>query len=120
MAELVVDGADLVLRLSLVEKAEGLHGDLRAPLASVRRVEVLDNAHHEAGFTAGVKLGIRIPGLIEVATLLGKCKRFAAVHHDTPRGVRVVLDGAAYDEWIVGCADPESVAARIPVQGAGQ
>jgi hypothetical protein len=25
----------------------------------------------------------------------------------------LVFDGADYDEWIVGCADPESVVARL-------
>ncbi len=42
---------------------------------------------------------------------------FAAVHHDTPRGVRVLLRGTSCDEWIVGCADPEAVAAGLPVPG---
>jgi hypothetical protein len=35
------------------------------------------------------------------------------VHHDTPRGLRVRLEGSSYDEWIVGCADPEAVAAGL-------
>ena len=34
---------------------------------------------------------------------------FIAVHGDTTRGVRVLLDGDSYDEWIVGTADPEAV-----------
>jgi hypothetical protein len=46
--------------------------------------------------------------------VLGHERRlFAAVHRDTPRGLRVRFEGTAYDEWIVGCADPESVAARL-------
>jgi hypothetical protein len=27
--------------------------------------------------------------------------------------VRIVLDGASYDEWIVGCADPDAVKSQI-------
>jgi hypothetical protein len=27
--------------------------------------------------------------------------------------VRVVLEGSSYDEWIVGCADPETVAQTV-------
>ena len=42
-------------------------------------------------------------------------KIFAAVHHDTPRGVRVLLQGVPYDEWLVGCADPEAVIAGLPL-----
>ena len=61
-----------------------------------------------------MKVGTRIPGVIEVATIHGlRNKIFAAVHHDTPCGMRVVLQGTHWDEWIVGCADPEATAARL-------
>ena len=33
--------------------------------------------------------------------------------HGHPRGVRVVLKGAQFDELIVGCDDPEGVVAKI-------
>jgi hypothetical protein len=52
--------------------------------------------------------------VIEVATIHSLSKKmFAAVHHDTPRGVRVALNASPWDEWIVGCADPEAVAATL-------
>jgi hypothetical protein len=112
MAELRVEGGELVLRLTRLEKVESLHGDLRAPLSAVRAVEVLDDAHGPAD--SGLKVGLRLPGVVEVGTMLGRSKRvFAVVHHDTPRGVRVRLDGSSYDEWIVGCADPAGVAAAL-------
>ncbi|MDQ2810982.1 MAG: hypothetical protein M3Z75_03645 [Actinomycetota bacterium] len=114
MADLRVEDGELVLHLTGVEKAEGFHGDLRAPLAAVRGVEVLDDAHAPAGIHAGVKLGARIPGILEVGTVQGRTKRlFAAVHHNTPRGLRVRLEGSSYDEWIIGCAYPEAVAAGL-------
>ncbi len=53
--------------------------------------------------------------MIEVGTIRERGRQiFAAVHHDTPRGLRVILEGASYDEWIVGCADPEAVLATLP------
>ncbi|MGH9067924.1 MAG: hypothetical protein ACRD0J_10610 [Acidimicrobiales bacterium] len=114
MADLRVEGDELVLHLTGMEKVEGVHGDLRVPISAVSGIEVLDDAHTPAGIRAGVKLGTRIPGVIEVGTVQGLTSRiFAAVHHDTPRGVRVRLEGATYDEWIVGCADPESVVAGL-------
>jgi hypothetical protein len=114
VADLRIDGNELVLHLSGAEKVEGVHGDLRAPLSAVRGIEVLDDAHGPAGIKAGIKIGTRIPGVIEVGVIQGRTKRlFAAVHHDTPRGLRVRLVGTAYDEWIVGCADPEAVAAGL-------
>jgi hypothetical protein len=112
MAVLRIEGGDLALYLSAAEKVGAVHGDLRVPLSAVRRVEVLDNAHEPADH--GIKLGTRIPGRTEVGTVRGDGRNiFAAVFPDTPRGVRIVLDGSCYHEWVVGCADPESVAAQI-------
>jgi hypothetical protein len=36
MAELLVDGDDLVLHLTTLEELSSIHGDLRAPLGRVR------------------------------------------------------------------------------------
>lgn len=112
MAELLVEGDELVLHLSRGEKLEAVHGDLRAPLSSVGSVEVLEDAH--APVDRGFRVGERIPGRSEVAVVhTGGQRLFAAVHHSTPRGVRVNFDGGGYDAWIVGCADPEAVKQEI-------
>lgn len=117
MAQLRIDGDELVLDLTGWEKVEGVHGDLRVPLRSVRSVEVLDDAHAAAD-RIGVKVGTRIARVVEVGSVTGlHTTFFTAVHHDTRRGVRVVLEGAPYDEWIVGCADPEAVAAGLGTPG---
>jgi hypothetical protein len=114
MADLRVEDGELVLHLSRMEKVEGLHSDLRVPLSAVQGVEVLEDAHGPVGIRAGVEIGTRIFGFVEVGTIQGLKKRiFAAVHPDTPRGLRVRLEGASYDEWIVGAADPEAVAALL-------
>ncbi len=112
MAELQVEGDELVLHLSAMEKVEGVHGDLRVPLSAVRSVEVLQDAHEPADH--GIKLGTRIPGVIEVGTMRGGGEKiFAVVHPKTPRGLRVILQGASYDEWIVGLPDPETVGQTV-------
>ena len=117
MAELVIGPTDLTLRLTNAEKVEGIHGDLRAPLTAITGVEVLDDVHGAADIV-GLRAGTRIPRVIEVASVHGVRRTiFAAVHHDTPRGVRVSLRDQPYDEWIVGCADPEAVATSIPRAG---
>lgn len=116
MAELVVDGEEIVLRLSAVEKVEGLHGDLRASRASLVQVEVLEDAHAAAGIRAGIKVGTRLPGVVEVGRIYGDKKRFAAVHHNTPRGLRLVFDQGKFDEWIVGVADPETLARTLQTE----
>ena len=112
MAELRIEGEELVLHLSRIEELEAVHSDLRAPLSSVQSVEILDDAHEPADH--GFRIGEAVPGFSEVASLrTGGQRLFAAVHHDTPRGVRVVFAGADFDVWIVGCTDPEAVKARI-------
>jgi hypothetical protein len=112
MAELALEGDELVLHLSRMERLEAVHGDLRAPLAAVRSVDILDDAHRPAD--RGFKVGERLPGHSVVAVVrAGGQKLFAAVHHDTPRGVRVNFEGLDYDAWIVGSVDPEGVAARV-------
>ncbi len=112
MADLAVEGDELVLHLSRMEKVESVHGDLRAPRAAVRSVEVLEDAHEPADH--GFKVGERVPGYSEVAVVhTGSEKLFAVVHHDTKRGLRINFEGADYDAWIVGSADPESLKASI-------
>lgn len=114
MAELQIAGDQLRLVLRTAEKVEGLHGSLSAPLASVGGVEVLADAHKAAGIRSGIKLGTRLPGVVAVGRVYGaSAKRFVAVHHDTPRGLRVSFSSGDFDEWIVGCADPDAVAAAI-------
>lgn len=121
MAELLIEDDQLVLRLTTAEKVEGVHGDLHVPLSAVRAIEVLDDAHAPVCISSGIKIGTRIPGFIEVGTIQGLSRRrFAAVHHDTPRGLRVELEDSSFDEWIVGCAHPEATAAQLRgVIGAG-
>ena len=114
MAELHIEDDQLVLRLTTAEKVEGVHSNLHAPLSAVTGIEVLDDAHEPVCIGSGVKIGTRIPGFIEVGTIQGlKQRRFAAVHHNTPRGLRVSFADVSFDEWIVGCADPEGTAAEL-------
>jgi hypothetical protein len=75
MAELRIAGDQLELHLTAVEKLESVHGDIRLPLSVVQSIEVIDDAHGPAGITAGAKVGTRIPGVIEVATIHGLTKR---------------------------------------------
>ena len=111
MAELIVEGDDLVVRLSTVEKLAAVHGEVRVPLDSVKSVEVLDDA---MSAIHGIRVGTGIPGSVAIGTFTSRtAKIFAVVHHDTPRGVRVALDGDHYDEIIVGCPHPEIVAESL-------
>jgi len=112
MAALNRVGDQVVMTLSKVEKVESIHGDLRVPWSSVRDVEALDDVIHAVH---GRRLpGTGFPGQFAIGTFvtLGGVKTFAVVHHDTPRGVQVQLDGAAVDAIVIGCDDPEAVRPR--------
>jgi len=55
MATLAVDGNELVVRLSALEKIGALRGNIRVPLASVRAVRVSETPWSELR-------GVRAPG----------------------------------------------------------
>ncbi|MFZ0666738.1 MAG: hypothetical protein WAM97_13380 [Acidimicrobiales bacterium] len=112
MAELQVDGEDLVLHLSVGEKILGAHGDPKVPASAVAQIEILEDAHEAADH--GFRVGERIPGVSEIGTFYsGGRKLFASVHRSTPRGLRITFNDAKYDEWVVGCEDPEGVRAGL-------
>ena len=110
MAELTRDGADLVVALNDREKVEAVHGDVRAPMTSVRAIEAVDDAVHAV---PGLKvIGSGWPGRFAIGTFSGgpdDLKTFAVVHHDHPRGLRVQLNGERFDQVVISCEDPEGM-----------
>jgi hypothetical protein len=111
VAELVVDGDALVLRLRPLEKAEGAHGDIRLPLAAVTAVRSVDDPWPEL---RGIRApGTGLPNVIAVGTRRGSFgKDFAAVHG---KGAAIVveLEGADYGRLVVTCHDAAARAAAI-------
>jgi len=112
VADLTIEGGDLVVALTKLERAESFHDDIRVPVSSVRSVTVIDDLLKEVH---GVRApGTGIPGVTMVGTLVSKGdKTFAVIHHDGHRGVKITLEGQSFVQLLVGCADPESVAAAI-------
>ncbi|MCL4445557.1 MAG: hypothetical protein M1134_01580 [Actinobacteria bacterium] len=112
MAEMQVEGAEIVVALSAFEKVEAVHGEVRLALADLQGAEVLDDVIHAVhGLRAP---GTGVPGLVAVGTFReGGKKLFAVVHHNTPRGVRLRFQDGGFDEVIVGCDDPEAVVAQL-------
>lgn len=115
MAELIRDGDSLVLKLTTVEKVEGVHGEIRVPVSAVQSIEVLDDAIHAVH---GLKMpGSQLPGVFAMGTFLsGQDTIFAIVHHQTKRGLVVRLTGQHYTRLIVGLDNPEAVrdALKLP------
>jgi len=116
VASLVVEGDQLVVRLSTAEHLESLRGDVSVPLSSVRSVEILENA---MGAIHGIRFGTGVPGILAVGTFTSPSTRiFGVVHHAERRGVRVTLIDAEFDELVISCRDPEGVAGSLPVPPA--
>lgn len=109
MAQLAVRDGDLVLQLTLLERAEVQHGDLRVPLSAVSAVDVLGRAMEAMDDCTPHPTSM--PGRRAVGTYRRNDQRmFAAVHLGGQRGVRIRLEGERHQEWVVGCSDPEAVA----------
>jgi hypothetical protein len=111
VADLRTDGDELVLHMRALEKAEGVHGDIRVPLSAVTVVRLVDDAWPELrGFRAP---GTGLPNVIMVGTRRGSFgKDFAAVHGTGP-AVVVELVGAEFDRLVVTSDDASGVAAAI-------
>jgi len=111
VAELRVEGDELVLHLGALEKAEGFHGDIRLPLSAVTAVRAVDSAWPELrGMRAP---GTGLPDVIAVGTRRGAFgKDFAAVHGEGP-AVVVELAGAEYGRLVLTADDAPGLAAAV-------
>lgn len=112
MAELVREEDNLVLKLTTLEKVEGVHGNIEVPVSSVQSIEVLEDVVHAVH---GLKMpGSRLPGVFAMGTFISREGMvFAIVHHQTKRGLKVNLQGTTYDALIVGVDDPEGLASSL-------
>jgi len=104
MAELIVDGDELVVRLRAVERMEAVHGEVRVPLGSVRTVEVLDDAWSGPRASRRYRHS-RSVGHRHLQIPRGQDLRRGSSRH--PTRCRVDLEGAQFDQLIVGCDDPK-------------
>lgn len=112
MAHLSREGDTLWLRLSSVEKVEGVHGDIRVPMSAVQGAAVVEDVIHAVH---GLKMpGSRLPGVFAMGTFISSEGRvFAIVHHQDKRGVKILLGGEPYDALIVSAPDPEALVSSL-------
>lgn len=107
----MIDDREVTVSLSVTEKLEALHGDIRVPRAAVLQVRVVPDGMEEVH---GLKMpGAGLRGVIMVGTWRdGEVVTFAVCHGRQPA---VVLDLAdqVYDRIVVTMDNPEEVAARL-------
>jgi hypothetical protein len=112
MAKLIVDGPDLVVRLSPLEKLGAFHRDVRVPLRAVRSAQA---EPHPWQAVRGIRLaGTGIPGVAVLGTRYFKSGRDFVVLVARRPAIRIELsDEAPYEQLLVSAKDPESTLAQI-------
>jgi hypothetical protein len=116
MATLDIEGDDVVVRLSMLERAESANGDVRVARSSITSIEVVRDPARAAG---GHKvIGVSFPGASAIGTFrVGGRHVFAVVHHGAGEGVRLTLDVERFDEVVIGCENPHEVVAPLRPTG---
>ncbi len=103
VAEIVIDGADVVVKLSALEKLGAIHGDVRVPRSDVSGCRLAENPWSEL---RGIRSpGTGWPGVISLCTRRGPGFRdFAAVYRNRP-AVVIELEGAEFNRLVVSVKD---------------
>jgi hypothetical protein len=112
VAELLIEGAELRVRLSTLEKLGAVRGDISIPLATISGVRVSDTPWSEL---RGIRApGTGIPGVISLCTRRGKgiCD-FAAVYGRAGPAVVIETDGGQFGRLVISSKDAAETADRI-------
>jgi hypothetical protein len=109
MAELSIDGGELVVGLGPWERLGAVRGDLRVPLSAIAEVrEVAAALRHVRGSRAP---GTAWPGKIALGIWRGRYgKDFVAAYKGEP-GVIIELHGHAFSRVVVSGQIPDAVLA---------
>lgn len=110
MARLSVQGAELVVHLSLLERIGAFHGPLRVPLSSVVDVTPTSNAW---GALRGLRApGTGLPGVIALGTWRFRGEKdFVAVYRRP--GIVVRLQHGEWSRLVISVRNPRQVCAQI-------
>jgi hypothetical protein len=116
MAEIRIENGEVIVHLSLLEKAGALHSDVHFPRSAVIAVRVVENPFAEI---EGIRFpGTGVPGLIALGTWRRKEARdFVCIYRGQP-GVVVEIDSraAAYKRVILSSRDPNGVGRLLGMQ----
>jgi hypothetical protein len=99
------------IRLSVVEKALGLLGNISVPRGDVSNVQVLDDPLHEV-MRSGLKVGLRLPWLYYVCRSI-RLDRAWAVRRGVPALSFAVRNHGALEQVTVSTSDAHALAQRL-------
>lgn len=107
MATLTIEGGDLVVRLSTLEKLGAFAGDVRVPLSLVRAARMTEAPYSEL---RGIRVGTGIPFVIVLGRMYySGGKDFVAVYGKGSTAI-IELDAAhPYRRLLVSGVDPQTV-----------
>ena len=115
MAELLVQGTDLVLHLPPTQKLLGFHGDLKLPLSAIRTVRPVEKPW--LTLRGRRMAGTAMRGVAAVGTWIHGERRYDfCVIRRTQPAVMVEMASGRFDRLIVGIpegSDPVAEADRI-------
>ena len=111
MAELRIEGDELVLHLDGFERVVGLHRSIRVPVSSITAVDVVDDPVRSV---AGVRApGLAVPRHRKIGTWRGRGERRFVVARRGRPAVRVRLAGQPHTELLVSVPDAAAVASAL-------
>jgi hypothetical protein len=111
VAELRIEGDELVLHLDGFERVAGLHRSIRVPASSVTAVDVVDDPVRSV---AGVRApGLAVPWHTKIGTWRARGERRFVVARRGRPAVRVRLAGQTHSELLVSVADAPGVASAL-------
>lgn len=109
MASVDLQGDEIVIRLTPIEKLGALHGDVSIPRTAVRAIDVEPQPFSKLG---GLRApGTGWPGRIALGTWRkrGGKKDFVAVYRGRPAVILMLDDDAGYDRLVISVDSPDEV-----------
>jgi hypothetical protein len=111
MAQLVIAGDQLIVRLSAFEKVAALHRDLRFDVTAIRSIDVVEKPWELLrGWRAA---GLALRRQIAVATFRGPTASRFAVLRGGQRAVQVTFNRGLIADVLVGSADAAAEVQRL-------
>jgi hypothetical protein len=103
VAQLLVDGTDLVVHLTVREKIAGFHADIRVPLTAIRSTSVPQYPY--VSLRGWRMAGIALPGKIAVGTRKhGGGFDFTCVHKQE-RAVQIDVTSGRFSRFVISVPD---------------
>jgi hypothetical protein len=114
VATLAVKDDEVVVKLTMLEKVQAVHGDLAIPRSAVTAYWAVQDGLAEV---PGYKLaGASLPRAFKIGTWRDDGKSTFAVCHGAHPAIVLELSGQRYDRVIVTVDNPESALARLGVK----